>query len=92
VLNRTLKEEPSNNYHHINDELQKVEERINDIFFRANKELGEAKADLSNLLEGKLNILAHKNDKIEKLFTLTPRIICEIDECNKENGCYRWFC
>jgi site-specific recombinase XerD len=34
-----LKKEPSNNYHHINDELQKVEERINDIFFffRANK-------------------------------------------------------
>jgi len=34
-----LKKEPSNNYHPINDELQKTEEKINDIFFffRANK-------------------------------------------------------
>lgn len=54
--------------------------------FATAEELSAAEAGLSNLLEGKLNILAQKNEKIEKLlYTLTPRIICEIDECKKEN-------
>ncbi|KAA6437055.1 hypothetical protein FEM33_20250 [Dyadobacter flavalbus] len=54
--------------------------------FATAEELRKVEAGISNLLEGKLDVLAQKNDKIEKLlYTLTPRIICEIDECKKEN-------
>ncbi|WP_439559262.1 hypothetical protein [Dyadobacter sp.] len=54
--------------------------------FAAAEELGKVAAGISSLHERKLDVFAQKNEKIEKLLSnLTPRIICEIDECKKEN-------